>query len=152
MAEAVLRAKVGAAGLGDLVTVDSAGTGDWHVGHGAHTRSTAALGRRGYRLEHAARQFEPAWFGDRDLVLALDRANFEDLSMLAPEDLPPGRLRMLRVVGPDDGNDTGDVPDPYGLEDDAYDHALDLIEQACDALVEELVTDLRADPAVQQLG
>ena len=142
MAEAVLRAKLEEAGLGDRVTVDSAGTGDWHVGRAAHARSTAALVRRGYRLNHRARQFAPAWFGERDLVLALDTDNFNDLAALAPGNLPAGRLRMLRVDGSADHGDRGDVPDPYGLDDHAYDHALDLIERACDTLVLDLLADL----------
>ncbi len=145
MAEAVLRAKLEAAGLSPWVVVDSAGTGDWHVGHPAHARSTAALHRRGYHLDHRARQFVPSWFGERDLVLALDADNLHDLTRLAPRDLPEGRLRMLRLDGSAEDGDDGGVPDPYGLDDDAYDHALDLIEAACDALVVDLVADL--DPA-----
>lgn len=144
MAEAVLRTKLARAGLGDQVTVDSAGTGNWHTGQPAHVRSTAALRRRGYHLDHSARQFAPGWFGERDLVLALDAANLSDLVRLAPRDLPAGRLRMLCVDGPDAGGGT-DVPDPYGLDDSAYDHALDLIERACDELVAELVTQLRTE-------
>ena len=142
MAEAVLRAKLEEAGLGDRVTVDSAGTGNWHVGQAAHVRSTAALRRRGYHLDHSARQFRPAWFGERDLVLALDADNLDDLLRLAPRDLPDGRLRMLRADDPAGDADDRDVPDPYGQDDHAYDHALDLIEAACDALVHDLVAEL----------
>jgi protein-tyrosine phosphatase len=149
MAEAVLRAKLEAAGLGGRVTVDSAGTGDWHVGQPAHVRSTAALSRRGYRLDHRARQFRPAWFGERDLVLALDTDNLNHLAHLAPRDLPEGRLRLLRVVESTDEADRGDVPDPYGYGDEAYDHALDLIERACDELVNDLVADLAESPPSQ---
>ena len=49
---------------------------------------------------------------------------------------------MLRVVSSLDDSDSGDVPDPYGLDDGAYDHALDLIENACDALVSDLAAEL----------
>lgn len=145
MAEAVLRAKLDHAGLSDRVVVDSAGTGNWHAGQPAHVRSTAALARRGYDLEHSARQFVPAWFGERDLVLALDAANLSDLARLAPRDLPAGRLRMLVADRDGDRSQSSggtDVPDPYGLDDVAYDHALYLIERACDVLVAELVAEL----------
>lgn len=150
MAEAVLRAKLEAAGLGDRVTVDSAGTGDWHVGQPAHVRTTSALRRRGYQLQHSARQFRAAWFAERDLVLALDRHNLEELSRIAPRELPEGRLRMLRTDGSADDGDRGDVPDPYGLGDRAYDHALDLIERACDALVLDLTAELDTDGGVDE--
>jgi len=76
-------------------------------------------------------------------VLALDRHNYNDLVRLAPRDLPEGRLRMLRVVDPADLGASGDVPDPYDLDDSAYDHALDLIERACDDLVRDLVAELK---------
>jgi protein-tyrosine phosphatase len=148
MAEAVLRAKLDAAGLGHRVVVDSAGTGNWHVGSPAHARSTAALRRRGYRLDHSARQFLPSWFSERDLVLALDVDNLDDLTRMAPRDLPAGRLRMLRVDWSAEHGDDGGVPDPYGLDDGAYDHALDLIEAACDALVLDLVAELEPDPTL----
>lgn len=151
MVEAVLRAKLEEAGLADQVVVDSAGTGAWHVGDGAHPQSTGALARRGYTLEHRARQFDTRWFADRDLVLALDRQNHADLLALAPPGHPRGRLRLLRSYGappeidPHDGTwAEGDVPDPWGHGDDAYEHALDLVETACDALVAQLVRELGA--------
>ena len=165
MAEAVLRAKLDAAGLGDRVEVDSAGTGDWHLGQPAHARSTAALRRRGYTIDHRARQFDRTWFGERDLVLALDAQNLRDLARLAPSDFPAARLRLLRASpGGSSGSDPSidpagdrdrdarwdtdwDVPDPYGQDDRAYDHALDLIEAAADAIVDELATQLAQDPA-----
>jgi protein-tyrosine phosphatase len=147
MAEAVLRAKLQGAGLEDRVVVDSAGTGNWHAGQPAHAQSVAALSRRGYQIDHRARQFERGWFGERDLVLALDADNLSELERLAPRDLPAGRLRLLRTDGSAELGDFGDVPDPYGLDEDAYEHALDLIERACDALVDDLLAELEPDRA-----
>jgi protein-tyrosine phosphatase len=152
MAEAVLRAKIEDAGLGDRVIVDSAGTGNWHVGQRAHPQTSAALRRRGYRIDHRARQFVPGWFAERDLVLALDADNLSDLERLAPQDLPDGRLRLLRTDGSIDDGDFGDVPDPYGLDDSAYEHALDLIERACDALVDDLLAELEPEAGSRQRG
>jgi protein-tyrosine phosphatase len=153
MAEAVLRQKVEEAGLGDRVVVDSAGTGDWHVGQPAHQRSTAALRRRGYQHEHRARQFERSWFGERDLVLALDEDNHADLLRIAPAGFPVERLRLLRSYGEATPGDRspGEVPDPYGQDDTAYDHALDLIEAACEALVTDLAAQL-AEPDQHAAG
>src|ERR1700753_1143356 len=47
MAEVVLRAELATAGLDAAVTVDSAGTGDWHIGHPLDRRAHAELARRG---------------------------------------------------------------------------------------------------------
>jgi protein-tyrosine phosphatase len=143
MAEAVLRAKLDEAGLGDDVRVDSAGLGGWHVGGDADRRALAALTRRGYPLTHAARQFDAAWFAERDLILALDRSNLSALRRLAPDAATAARVRLLRSYDPaaaDDPNnlDDLDVPDPYYGGPDGFEHVLDLVERACEGLVAEL--------------
>jgi protein-tyrosine phosphatase len=64
------------AGMSDRFQVESAGTGDWHVGEPADERTIAALAARGYDgSRHRARQFEPDRFPDLDLVVALDRSH-----------------------------------------------------------------------------
>lgn len=137
MAEAVLRAKLLAAGLAGAVVVDSAGTGDWHVGHGADARARAALGARGYPTDHTARQFAARWFADRDLVLAMDGANLRELRRLAPDPETAERVRLLRSYDPKATGDL-DVPDPYFGGDDGFELVLDQLERACDGLVDVL--------------
>jgi protein-tyrosine phosphatase len=137
MAAAVLREKLREAGLAGDVEVDSAGTGDWHIGHGADRRARAALKARGYPQEHTARQFVHGWFAERDLVLAMDAANLRDLRRLAPDADTADRVRLLRSYDPDARGDL-DVPDPYYGGRDGFEHVLDLLERACDGLVEEL--------------
>ena len=76
MAEVVMADLVAAAGLADVVVVDSAGTGDWHIGERADRRAVAALAARGYDgATHRAKQFDPHWFRQRDLVIGLDRGH-----------------------------------------------------------------------------
>jgi low molecular weight protein-tyrosine phosphatase len=137
MAEAVLRARLEQAGLAGDVIVDSAGLGGWHVGDNADRRALAALTQRGYLLEHAARQFDAAWFAERDLVLALDRSNLRGLRRLAPDAATADRVRLLRSYDPQAGDDL-DVPDPYHQGAEGFDHVLDLVERACVGLVDEL--------------
>jgi len=79
MAEWVLRARIAEAGLSDVVEVDSAGTGDWHVGDGADPRTVRVLARHGYPSRHVARQFEQADLLHRDLVIALDHGHLRTL-------------------------------------------------------------------------
>ena len=74
MAEVIAARGTRAAGLSDRVEVDSAGTGDWHLGSPMDSRARAELSRRGYDgTGHRARQFGPSWFGRYDLVAAMDR-------------------------------------------------------------------------------
>ncbi|HZP49728.1 MAG TPA: low molecular weight protein-tyrosine-phosphatase [Actinocrinis sp.] len=79
MAEWVLRARIAEAGLSDVVEVDSAGTGDWHVGDGADPRTVRVLARHGYPSRHVARQFEQSDLLRRDLVIALDHGHLRTL-------------------------------------------------------------------------
>ena len=82
-AEGVMRARAEAAGL--PVTLDSAGTGDWHAGDPPDRRMTAAARKRGIDLTGLrARQVRPRDFEAFDLVLAMDRANLDALSRLRP--------------------------------------------------------------------
>lgn len=149
MAEVVLRAELDDAGLGGAVVVDSAGTGDWHVGESMDPRARAALADRGYDgSRHRARQFDPEWFAELDLVLAMDQANLAELRAVAPDAETAGRVRLFRSYDPAAGPDAT-VPDPYFGGDDGFEHVLDLIESAAKALTGELERDqpLRTGPA-----
>lgn len=84
MAEVVLRARLAAAGLDGRVLVDSAGTGDWHLGEPMHKGSRTQLAARGYDgSAHRARQFRARWLAERDLILAMDARTLATLRLLA---------------------------------------------------------------------
>jgi len=138
MAEAVLRASLAEAGLGAAVAVDSAGTGDWHIGHPMYPQARAALGTRGYDgSAHRARQFRAAWLEDRDLVLAMDAANLAALRQLAgPADRD--RIRLFGDVGGLSDIGGAEVPDPYGGNDADFDHVLDLLGTAAPVIAARL--------------
>jgi protein-tyrosine phosphatase len=148
MAEVVARAELGRAGLGELVEVDSAGTGDWHVGGPMDRRARAELDRRGYDgSSHRARQFRSSWFAGKDLVLAMDVANLEDLREMAPDGTAGGpRLLLFRSFDPGlaagDDPHQGQVPDPYGGPPEDYALALDLVQAAVRGLAGQLATVL----------
>ncbi len=146
MAETVLRAALAEAGLDGAVRVDSAGTGDWHVGEPMHPPARAALARRGYDgSAHRARQVEPAWLAGRDLVLAMDARNLAALRRMAG---PAGndRIRLFGEVGGLDGAAAGaEIPDPYGGDDADFDHVLDLLGAAAPVVAARLTQLLEPD-------
>ncbi len=151
MADVLLRAELAGAGLADLVEVDSAGTGDWHVGGPMDRRARAELARHGYDgSAHRARQFQPSWFADRDLVLAMDRANLADLREMAPDAAAAGRVLLFRSFDPalagDDRYD-GQVPDPYGGPPEDYAAAFQLVQAAVRGLTSQLAALLGAPVA-----
>ncbi|HLK02160.1 MAG TPA: low molecular weight protein-tyrosine-phosphatase [Streptosporangiaceae bacterium] len=133
MAEVVLRETLAKAGLSAQVAVDSAGTGDWHVGDAINDGARDALRRRGYDgTAHRARQIQPRWLPDRDLLLAMDRSNQAALLRMGAD---PDRVLLFGQAG---GLAVVDVPDPYGGGPDVFDEVLDLIEAAAPRIADRL--------------
>src|SRR5439155_9587441 len=133
---------VAEAGLDGRVSVSSAGTGGWHAGDAADRRAVAALHRRGYDLDHAARQWQREDFARADLVVALDAGHYRHLARLAPDAADRAKVRLLRSYDPAAGDDL-DVPDPYYGGATGFEHVLDLTEAACEGILAEIRTALR---------
>ena len=85
-AEGIFRHLAKERGVLDRFDVDSAGTGNWHVGEAPDIRARDAARARGIALEGVARRFEPVDFARFDYVLAMDHENRDDLRRLAPSD------------------------------------------------------------------
>jgi protein-tyrosine phosphatase len=135
-AEAVLRRKLGAAGLGELVGVDSVGTHAMPRGTPADPRAVAHAARRGYDLSPLrTRALAAGDFERFDLLLAMDQANLADLREQCPPPLAPRLGLLMRYAA---ATDIDEVPDPYYGPPAGFEHALDLIEGACDGLLHEL--------------
>jgi protein-tyrosine phosphatase len=138
MAETVLRAALSEAGLDGTVILDSAGTGDWHVGEPMYPPARAALASRGYDgSAHRARQVRPSWLGDRDLVLAMDARNLAVLRRMSAA-ADRDRIRLFGEVGGLTQADGGDIPDPYGGTADDFGHVLDLLSAAAPVIAARL--------------
>jgi protein-tyrosine phosphatase len=133
-AHGVMEKLVREAGLDGKLVLDSAGTGAWHVGELPDSRSRAAATKRGYALTHRARKFSANDFDRFDLVIAMDRDNFDSLQRLARgrTHVPP--IRMLRSFD-ETAPEGAEVPDPYSGEDDGFEEVLDICERACRGLL-----------------
>jgi protein-tyrosine phosphatase len=138
-AEAVMRAIVAREGLQDEVEIDSAGTGSWHIGDPPDARSTEVAARRGIVMEGAARQVTEADFEAYDLLLAADEQNVAALRAMAPDDAAADKVHLLREFDPKSVA-AGDleVPDPYYGGPDGFEHVLDLVQDACEGLLEHV--------------
>ena len=134
-AEAVFRQRLQQAGLAERITVDSAGTGGWHVGKAPDPRTQEAAQRRGYDLSALrGRQVEVADFARFDLLLAMDKANLQHLQRMRPAQAHGELdlyLRRFQLA-------LDEVPDPYYGGAEGFEQVLDLLEQASDALLNEL--------------
>jgi protein-tyrosine phosphatase len=149
MAEIVMRRLVEGAGPTDRVHVDSAGTGDWHTGERADRRALSVLASAGYDgLGHRARQFDPRWFGERDLVIALDRGHLRTLTSWAADDTQRRRIHLLRSFDPALGENPPelDVADPYYDGIPAFTAVLEQVEAACAGLLARVRAELDDRP------
>jgi protein-tyrosine phosphatase len=136
-AEGVMAHLLREQGLADRVELDSAGTGNWHVGHAPDERSAGAAAARGIELSRQARQVDPADFEAFDLILAMDRANHDELLALAPDADARERVRLLREFDPEAlAAGALEVPDPYYGGADGFEDVLDLVTRACEGLLD----------------
>lgn len=101
MAELMLASALEREGLDNVVTVDSAGTTGYEAGRPIDPRAARRLNATQlFSDKHVARQWQPAWFRERDLILALDIDHYAWLSESAPDDESRNKIRMLRSFDP----------------------------------------------------
>ncbi|OMW61620.1 low molecular weight protein-tyrosine-phosphatase [Burkholderia pseudomallei] len=135
-AEGVMRHQVAAAGLDGAIEIDSAGTGDWHVGEAPDARAQQAARARGYDLSALrARQIGDADFERFDLVLAMDGANLAALRKRCPPQYRDKVRLLMEFAG--DGS-AGDIADPYFGGARGFEQVLDQCEAACRGLLDSL--------------
>lgn len=143
MAETVFLDLVKKAGYEGAVTVMSAGTGDWHVGEHSDQRTIAALKAHGYDgSKHRAKQFDPKWFDNLDLVVVFDRSQERILRAWASTDQDRGKVAMLLSF---DSELSGlvDVPDPYYSDAAMFDSVLGMIQKSSAALFRQIEPGIR---------
>lgn len=131
MAEAVMRHKVKEQGLDKHIAVDSAGTGDWHVGSRPHEGTRNVLRKK--KIDDTgivARQVKASDLETFDYILAMDAENLADLERLADNRRTGEMARFLDFV-PE--SEIRDVPDPYFTGN--FDEVYAMIDEGCDRLL-----------------
>ncbi|HSB95474.1 MAG TPA: low molecular weight protein-tyrosine-phosphatase [Spongiibacteraceae bacterium] len=142
-AHAVFQQMVDANRLQHAIAVDSAGTGDWHIGKAPDKRSTAAGAKRGYDLSVLrARQVSPIDFQRYHYILAMDQQNLRDLQQMRPADYR-GELALFLNYGE---SAEREVPDPYYGEGEGFEQVLDLVEVASAGLLNAIMLQYGLQP------
>jgi protein-tyrosine phosphatase len=139
-AEAVFAGIVKKKGNVPEFEIDSAGTSAWHAGERADARMRSHAGKRGYNLTSLARRFRPETdFDHFDLIIAMDDNNLYDLNTMARSEADRKKLRKMTDFS---SNRFGysSVPDPYYGGEDGFELVLDILEDACEALFDKLIT------------
>lgn len=138
-AEGVFRQHLSDRGLGGRFLVDSAGTGDWHVGHPPDRRAQFAAQARGFDISPIrARQVRPDDMESFDYLIAMDHGNRRELVRMAGPALAH-KVRLFMEFAGIDGHD--EVPDPYYGDGGGFDRAIDLIEAASEGLIDHLLRE-----------
>ncbi len=132
LAEGIMKEKIRENGLD--WEVDSAGTGNWHVGEPPDHRSVAVARRQGIDIrKQRGRQFVAEDLEQFDLIYAMDSSNYNDIKRLINSPEQEQKLDLImNVVSP--GRNQA-VPDPY-YGDDGFQGVFDMLNEACDKVVE----------------
>lgn len=134
-------------GLDSKFHIDSAGTINYHEGNPADSRMRAAASRRGIEITSMSRPIRPSDFRDFDLILAMDKSNRADIlealeKWKQRENLPPDADKKVKLMCSycKKHNET-EVPDPYYGGQKGFEKVLDLLEDACESLLDSILTE-----------
>ncbi len=123
--------------LGDRIICDSAGTGGYHIGSPPDQRmAAAAASRLGIKLRGQARQLKKSDLENFDLILAMDRENYQDILALDPIGQYQDKVQMMCDFC--SKHSIKEVPDPYYGGSEGFNRVIDLLLDACDGLLQHI--------------
>lgn len=133
LAEGILKSKVDFS----KVYVDSAGTGNYHIGDDPDRRSIAIAKRNGLDItDQRGRQFSAEDFKNFDLIFAMDTFNYRDILELANTEEDHKKVHLiLNEIFP--GKNV-DVPDPYHGGEQGFENVYHMLNEACDSIAEKI--------------
>ena len=138
-AENIMNHIIEQAGLSTTIICDSAGTSSYHIGSPPDRRMNQAAERRGIKLLGQARQFQKSDFQEFDLILAMDRENYQDIVYLDPAGKYRDKVRLMCDFCT--RHNLKEVPDPYYGGPEGFDRVIDLLLDACEGLLQYVTTN-----------
>ncbi len=136
-AEGVFKDLVNKEGASERYEIDSAGTYGGHAGEGADPRMQQAARARGYRLTSLSRRLREEDFERFDRIVVMDDSNYDAVHRMAPSRAAAEKIyRMVEFCR--SHPEATHVPDPYYDGAKGFERVLDLLEDACEGLFEEL--------------
>jgi protein-tyrosine phosphatase len=122
------------ADLSDRFICDSAGTSSYHVGSPPDKRMTAAASARGIKLQGRARQLQKSDLKEFDLILAMDRDNYQEILLLDPSGQYHSKVKLICDFA--SHHQEREVPDPYYGGSEGFNRVIDLLLDACEGLLD----------------
>ena len=138
-AEGVFKRKIKDRNLERLFFVDSAGTGDWHVGDLADQRMRETASLRGIDLTSRSRQISGNDLYEFDRILVMDKDNLQAVNLLIQDQLRPINSKVELILSYSKTSQLDEVPDPYYGGQDGFEEVLDLLDKAIDGLIDSLI-------------
>ncbi len=134
LAEGILQSKVDA----DRVLVESAGTGGWHIGELPDPRSVKVATQHYIDItDQRCRKFGYADFDNFDIIYVMDSSNLRDVQMMARNENDLQKIHLiLNTIYP---NQNKDVPDPYYEGNDGFEKVFQMLDSACDRIVDNII-------------
>ncbi len=134
LAEGILQSKLPSPNF----IVNSAGTGNWHIGKKPDDRSVAVAKKNGLDIsKQRGQQFIPAFYDQFDYIFVMDQSNYEHVIQLAPSAEHKQKVQLLlNELFP---GENVDVPDPYYGLANGFDQVYQMLDQACEALAQRLL-------------
>lgn len=133
LAEGILQSKVDK----NKVLVESAGTGDWHVGNHPDPRSISIANKHGLDIsQQRGRQFSASDFTEYDYIYVMDSSNQENVLSLARTD--EDRAKVSLILDHIFPNENVDVPDPYYGGDLGFEKVYQMLDEACELIAVKL--------------
>lgn len=135
LAEGILASKLPQ----DKFSVDSAGTGTWHIGHSPDERSVAVAKKNGLDISHQrGRQFSSTDFDSYDYIFVMDNSNYENVINLAETNEQKEKVKLImNELTP---NQNKEVPDPYFGMHNGFDIVYEMLDKVCDVIAEKLIS------------
>lgn len=134
LAEGILASKLPK----DKFTVDSAGTGSWHIGHSPDERSIAVAKKNKISISNQkGRQFSKTDFDAFDYIYVMDNSNYEDVLKLAENQQQKEKVELiLNELFP---NEKVDVPDPYFGLPNGFEIVYNMLDEVCEIIAKKLI-------------
>lgn len=139
-ADGIMKAKAEDQGLSHLLDIDSCGIGAWHVGQLPDPRMRRHGHDHGYRFDHRARQITASDFSHFDRIMVMDRENLHAVRSLSPSHEYTDKVEMLaNYLSLHDSHSV--IPDPYYGDDKDFELVIELLEDACQGLIDNIINN-----------
>lgn len=140
-AEGIMKHIVEEKGVADAFEIDSAAIGPWHIGELPDSRMRRCGAGHGYTFNSRARQLTSEDFGRFDLIIGMDHENIRAIKAKARNHDDEQKIRLMADYLRHHPNHST-IPDPYYGGERDFELVIELLEDACEALAEELIQKL----------